>query len=109
MVINLTVENSVEAKEQVELMQARGFSKDDMYIFAHSKKLEHDIADVLHTDEVGLIEEGPFIGIKNLFSSRGDELRSRMQVAGLTPAEASIAEQQLDLGKLVLVINNESA
>ena len=106
MVIKRTVENVVQAKEQVDLLVAEGYGHDQIYIFAHDEKREKDITEGLDTEKVGLKEAGLMTSVKNLFSSRGDELRSEMQAAGLTKAEAETAESELDQGKLVIVVNS---
>ena len=45
--------------------------------------------------------------IKNIFTSRGDELRSKMQSVGLTEKEAADAEEELDKGRLVVIANKK--
>lgn len=105
MAMKYTVENAVQAKQKVEELEAQGYSRDDMYLFAHSKEREGHIADVLDTEKVGVSELGFFKSMKNAFSKRGDQLRSDMHAAGLTEAEAETAEEELDHGKLVLIVN----
>lgn len=97
------VENAVQAKKEIEELVARGYSHDDIYIFAHDKKRGDDITDALHTENVGIKEQGFIDSMKNLFSSRGDELRSKMESVGLTTDEANTAERELDQGRLVVV------
>ena len=41
--------------------------------------------------------------MKNVFRSRGDELRSKMVSLGLTENEAAHMEEELDKGKVVIV------
>lgn len=102
----LTVENVVQAKEQVELLEAQGHARDDIYIFAHDKRRDNHISDALETKEVGIAEQGFIDSMKNMFSSRGDELRNKMEAAGLTAEDAADAEEQLDTGKLVIITKN---
>ena len=103
MTVKVTVENVVQAKAQVETLETQGYSRDDIYIFAHSKKRGDDISNALHTEEVGMAEQGFIDSMKNMFSSRGDELRNKMEAAGLSAEEASDAEAELDKGKLVII------
>ncbi len=105
MAIKHTVENVVQAKEEVEKLVAEGYSHDEIYIFAHDEKRGKDITEALETEKVGVAEEGLWSKMKNLVSSRGDELRSQMHAAGLTEDEAATAESELDLGKLVIIAN----
>lgn len=99
------VENVIQAKEQVEKLEEQGYSRDDIYIFAHSEDRAKDISDALHTENVGVEEQGFIDSMKNMFSSHGDELRSKLGSAGLTEAQAESAETILDTGKLVIIAN----
>ncbi|MFJ7934378.1 general stress protein [Sporosarcina sp. NPDC096371] len=107
MTVNLTVENVVQAKNEVEKLEMQGYSKDDIYIFSHSKKLSGNISDKLHTEEVGIEEQGFIDSMKNLVASRGDELRNKMEATGLSATEAANAEAQLDTGKLVIIAKKQ--
>ncbi|MDW0110277.1 general stress protein [Sporosarcina aquimarina] len=105
MVEKFYVENAVQAKEKVEELVTKGYTHDDIYIFAHDKKRGSDINDALDTEEAGMKEQGFLDSMKNMFSSRGDELRSKMHGAGLTEDDAAAAESELDKGKLVVIAN----
>ena len=107
MIVNITVENVVQAKAQVESMEAQGYSRDDIYIFAHSEKRSDDISEALNTEEVGIEEQGFIDSMKNMFSSRGDELRNKMEAAGLSTVEAADAEAILDTGKIVIIAKKQ--
>lgn len=101
----IIVENVVQAKEQVEKLELQGYSRDNIYIFAHSEDRGEDITDALHTESVGMEEQGFVDSMKNMFSSRGDELRLKLGAAGLSEAQAESAESILDTGKLVIIAN----
>ncbi|MEK3933755.1 general stress protein [Sporosarcina sp. FSL W7-1349] len=103
MTVKKTVENAVQAKQEIENLVTQGYTHDDIYIFAHDKKRGDDITEALDTEKVGMSEQGFLDSMKNMFSSRGDELRSKMEAAGLTEQEAADAEKELDQGKLVLI------
>lgn len=105
MTIKKTVENVVQAKETVEELIKDGYTHDEIYIFAHDERRGSDITEALETENVSISDEGVLNKLKNLFSSRGDELRSKMQGAGLSEAEADTAEAELDEGKLVIIAN----
>lgn len=107
MTVNLTVENVLQAKEEVEKLELRGYSRDEIYIFSHSKKRGDHISEALQTEEVGISEQGFIDSMKNMFVSRGDELRSKMEAAGLSVNEAANAEAQLDTGKLVIIAKKQ--
>lgn len=103
MTIKNTVENVVQAKEKIEELVTQGYTHDDIYIFAHDKTRANHITDALDTENVGMKEQGFLDSMKNMFSSRGDELRSKMEAAGLSTAEAADAEKELDQGKLIII------
>lgn len=106
MTLKLTVENAVQAKEEIEKLETQGYSRDNIHIFAHFKERANDINDALDTKEVGVKEQGFLESMKNMFTSRGDELRSKMEAAGLSKDEAADAEKELDQGKLVILAHN---
>jgi hypothetical protein len=103
MTIKLIVENAVQAKKEIDDLATKGYTHDDIYIFAHDKRRSDNITDALNTEEVGMKEQGFLDSMKNMFSSRGDELRSKMEAAGLSSQEADAYEKELDEGKLVII------
>lgn len=104
MIVKLTVENAVQAKSEIERLESQGYDDDNIYLFAHDPKRQHDIADALDTEDAG----SGFMGkLKNFTTSRGDQLRSDMQSAGLTEAEAAQYEEELDKGKLVIIATKD--
>ena len=103
MTVKTTVENAVQAKVEIEKLVKEGFTHDDIYIFAHDKKRGGNISDALDTEDVGIKEQGFLDSMKNMFTSRGDELRNKMEAAGLSTEEAATAEEELDQGKLVII------
>lgn len=107
MTLRMTVENAVQAKEAIERMEAQGYSRDHIHVFAHDKNREENINDALDTESVGVGEEGLFSSMKNVVSSRGDELRSELAAVGLTEDEAAEYEEELDQGKLVIIANKD--
>ena len=107
MTIKRIVENAVQAKKEIEDLTTQGYTHDDIYIFAHDKKRSDDITDALDTESVGMAEQGFLNSMKNMFTSRGDELRNKMEAAGLTAEDAADAERELDHGKLVVIANKK--
>ncbi|RNF39109.1 general stress protein [Planococcus salinus] len=105
MTVKLTVENALQAKTEIDKLVAQGYEHDDIYIFAHDKKRTKDVSDALDTGSVGMKEQGFLDSMKNMTSSRGDELRAKLAAAGLSDQEAEEYEEILDEGKLVIVAN----
>ena len=105
MTLKMTVENALQAKKEIEKLETQGYTLDDIYIFAHDKKRTKDITKALDTEEVGVKEQGFLDSMKNMTSSRGDELRAKLAAVGLSDQEAEQYEEELDKGKLVIVAN----
>nr|WP_263324203.1 general stress protein [Neobacillus sp. Marseille-Q6967] len=97
------VENGVQAREGIELLMTQGYTTEEIYLLAHDKKRTEDLTHNLGTSEIGLDEQGLLGSIANVFRSRGDELRAKLESLGLTAEEADRYEQQLDLGKVIVV------
>ena len=97
------VENGLQAKETIEQFMHQGFTKDDIYLFAHDKDRSEHLTEATDTNNVGISEQGFFDQLSNVFRSRGDELRSKMQSVGLSEAEAGQYEMELDRGRVVIV------
>lgn len=107
MTVTKVVENGVQAKAAIEELETQGYHRDHIYIFAHYAKRSEDIAKELGAETVGMKEEGLMNTIKNLFSSQGDELRTKLQAVGLSAEQADLAEKELDQGRLVIVAHEQ--
>ncbi|PLT30256.1 general stress protein [Peribacillus deserti] len=102
------IENGVQAKEQIDSLSGTGFGEENIYLFAHDKDRSEHLTENTNTQEIGMKEQGFLSSVKNVFNSRGDELRSKMQSLGLTKEEADQYEKELDKGKVVLVASDEA-
>jgi Heat induced stress protein YflT len=100
------VENGVQAKEKIDQLSSTNFTQENIYLFAHDKNRSEHLTGATDTESVGLKEQGLLDSVKNLFNSRGDELRNRMTNLGLTETEASQYEKELDKGKVVIVASD---
>jgi tRNA A37 N6-isopentenylltransferase MiaA len=101
------VENGVHALETIKTLQAEGYQKDDIHLFAHSEEREEHLTEAIQTSEMGMGDQGLMNSIGNLFKKRGDELRSQFEALGLSQQEADTYEKELDNGRLVLVAAKE--
>lgn len=97
------VENGVQAKEAIEQFLNRGYTKDEVYLLAHDKNRSKDLTEALETKDVGVSEQGAFDLVANVFRSRGDELRSKIESLGLSGVEAQQYEKELDQGRVLIV------
>lgn len=102
------VENGVQAREGIQLFMAQGYTTEEIYLLAHDEKRTDDLTEALGTSEVGLEEQGIFGSLANVFRSRGNELRAKLESLGLTEAEADEYEKELDLGKVILVASKSA-
>ncbi|WP_425481188.1 general stress protein [Metabacillus lacus] len=97
------LENGVQAVEKIEQLEVEGFKKDNIYLFAHDSNRSKHLTENTNTESVGITDQGIFTAVKNVFSSRGDELRAKFEGVGLSKEEAEKYEEELDYGKVVLV------
>ncbi|MEH7111131.1 general stress protein [Neobacillus niacini] len=102
------VENGVEAKQEIAQFMLQGYTKSEIYLLAHDENRSEHLTDALDINEVGVSEQGVFDSIANVFRSRGDELRSKLQSLGLSAAAAERCEEEMDHGK-VIVLASKSA
>lgn len=97
------VENGVQAKKEIEQLLGHGFTKDEIYLLAHDKTRSEDLTGTLDLAEIGVAEQGVFNSVANVFRSRGDELRSKLESLGLSEAAAARCEEEMDHGKVIVL------
>lgn len=98
------VRNHTEAASLVTALSQDGFSKEDIYVFAHDKDESKQLTEATNSGAVGLKEQGLSGSVGNVFKGRGDELRSKFQSLGMNEAEY---EEQLDRGLLVVIATDQ--
>lgn len=101
------VENGTQAVQEVENLRQSGYDHDRIFVIAHDSDKTSRIAEASDANNVGIKEEGVFDAIANLFRSRGDELRAKIESLGFTEAEAGFYEKQLDLGKVLVIAKKD--
>lgn len=97
------VENGVQAKREIDQLMMQGYTKDDIYLLAHDKNRSEDLTDSLDVNDISVEEQGVFDSLANVFRSRGDELRTKLESLGLSSDDAERYEEELDHGKVVVV------
>ncbi|WP_226669121.1 general stress protein [Metabacillus litoralis] len=97
------VENGVQASEMIAELTSQGYTKDEIYLFAHDLTRSKHLTEHTDTNNIGLTEEGIFDKIARVFRSRGEDLQIRMASIGLSQSEAVRLEEELDDGKVVIV------
>ncbi|PWA10430.1 general stress protein [Pueribacillus theae] len=96
--------NDQELINAVNELSSQGFDKDNLYVMAHDSDREDRLADQSDANEVGLKELGLGSAVKNLFSSEGDQLRTKLEELGFSEMEAEQYERKLDDGKVLLIV-----
>lgn len=97
------VNNGLEAVDVVNDLHRQGYAQDEIYVLAHEKDRTDRLADVTDANKVGMAEEGMLDTIANLFRSRGDELRNKIESMGFSSYEAGRYESELDTGKVLVM------
>ena len=103
------VENGLEARKEIDQFIIEGYTKDEIYLLAHDHNRSEHLTDKLDINEIGIGEQGVFKSIANVFRSRGDELRSKLESLGLSAAAAERYEEEMDHGRLVVIATKKTA
>ncbi|MFC5711812.1 general stress protein [Thalassorhabdus alkalitolerans] len=96
-----------EVMEKVESLKSQGINENNIYVLSHDKQHTNQLADETDANTVGTTETGLDTTVKNLFRKKGDELRAKMQEMGIDEAEANELEEELDEGKILVVVKDE--
>jgi len=97
------VNNGLEAFDVVNDLHRQGYGEKEIYVLAHESDRTNRLADAASANTVGIAEEGMFDAMANLFRSRGDALRSKIESMGFNTFEASMYESELDRGKVLVM------
>ena len=108
MAVMKSVENGVQAKSVIETFEREGYHRNHIHIFAHSDKRAEDLANFFNVDAgaSGESNGGFFESIKNLFKDSSNDLDGQLSGIGLNEHERTIAHNDLNDGKLVIVAHN---
>jgi hypothetical protein len=96
------VDSAREVREAVAEFARRGYAKDTIFILTHDERRTETLAESTDTHEIGMIDEGVFNAVANLFRSQGDALRAKMVSMGIGPQHAGDLEAELDKGRILL-------
>ncbi|CAG9620023.1 general stress protein [Sutcliffiella rhizosphaerae] len=99
-------QNDEQVVGAVQELKAQGVHDDDIYVITHDDDRTRRIADNADANTVGAGEVGMDTYVKNIFRSKGDELRAKFQELGFSAPEAEQLEDKLDQGKIILVIKD---
>ncbi|WP_226579962.1 general stress protein [Halobacillus litoralis] len=90
----------------VKRLKDEGIDNQDIYILSHDDDRTDRIAKNVNANTIGLSEQDVKHIISNLFSKQGDELRTKLQEIGFSEQEAEEYEEDLDEGKVLLIVTN---
>jgi hypothetical protein len=103
------VDNGARAMEEINTLHRQGYLPEDIFVLAHDKDRTEYLAGAADVNTITLEEEGVIKSIANMFRSRGDELRSKLEAMGCSPREAEMHEAELDRGKVIIMARARSA
>jgi hypothetical protein len=98
------VSTEEQAIREIRAFQREGYTLDEIYVLAHDSETTEGLSKLMNTNTVGMMEEGITGSFANLFRSRGDQLRSKMQTLGLSKAQTDQFEKELDKGKILVMV-----
>lgn len=100
------VTTAMDALHAVRELNRRGYKQDDIYVLAHDSEQTKELADATDTNQISMTEEGVLNSVANVFRSRGEEIRSKLQSIGITETEAERYEEELDQGRVLVITHN---
>jgi hypothetical protein len=99
--------NDEQLATDVNLLKDRGVEKENVYILSHDDDRTERIADNAGANTIGMKEMDFGDTVGNLFNSKGEELRTKLKEMGFSDAEADKYEEEMDEGKVLLIVTNE--
>ncbi|CAH1193713.1 General stress protein 17M [Paenibacillus plantiphilus] len=100
------VTTAMDALHAVRELNRRGYKQDDIYVLAHDSEQTKELADATDANQISMTEEGVLNSVANVFRSRGEEIRSKLQSIGITETEAERYEEELDQGRVLVITHN---
>ncbi|WP_127588563.1 general stress protein [Paenibacillus koleovorans] len=92
-----------DAQNKIRQYNSEGFDREHIYVLTHTPEGTEYVAESTGASEIGMAQEGMLNSIANLFRSRGDELRAKMEALDVPESEAERLEEELDQGKIVIL------
>ncbi|WP_330949420.1 general stress protein [Virgibacillus sp. MG-45] len=98
--------NDEQLANDVNKLKENGVRKEDIYILAHDDDRTDRIASNAGANTIGMEEMDLKDMVGNLFRKQGDELRTKMKEMGFSQVEAEKYEEDMDEGKVLLMVEN---
>ncbi|SDJ76287.1 general stress protein [Sediminibacillus albus] len=96
--------NDEQLQQDVNKLSQKGVDKNNVYVLSHDKERTKRIADNAEANTIGLNEMDLSSAVGNMFSKKGDELRTKLKEVGLSEVEADNYEEEMDKGKVLLIV-----
>lgn len=95
--------------EDAVLRAIRGFREEghslsEIYVLAHDDDQTEGLSRLTDTNTIGIMEEGMAAAFANLFRSRGNQLRAKLEALGISASEADRYESELDKGRIMVLV-----
>nr|WP_219914570.1 general stress protein [Thalassobacillus sp. CUG 92003] len=100
--------NDEKLIDDVGKLKDKGISRDNVYVLTHDDDRTKRIATNADANTIGFSEQDFKNAVGNMFSKKGDELRSKLQEVGFSEQEAEDYEDDMDEGKVLLIVTNSS-
>ncbi len=97
------VDNGTEAVETIRELKATGYTGDQLFVLAYDEKRTDLTAEAAGVRPVFPESDAREMADLQIFRSDAEELRKRIADMGFSEAEASYYEEQLELGKVLVV------
>ncbi|WP_426449786.1 general stress protein [Paenibacillus sp. S-38] len=88
----------------VQAFREEGHSLDEIYVLAHDGDTVSELSRLTDANTIGVMEEGMATAFANLFRSRGDQLRAKMESLGISALDAERYEEELDKGRIMVLV-----
>ncbi|TDL30846.1 general stress protein [Jeotgalibacillus sp. S-D1] len=99
--------NDETLEETIGKLRKDGVRDDDIYVLSHDNDHVRRNRKSTDANKIGVSETGVGTALKNVFRSKGDKLRSKMEEMGFESEKADELEEELDKGKTLLVVANQ--
>ncbi|MGP4071746.1 general stress protein [Piscibacillus sp. B03] len=101
--------NDEQLVNDVQKLKKNGIDNTEMYVLSHDDDRTERIASNARANTIGFSEQDMKNFLNNMFNKKGDELRTKLQEMGLSEDEAEEYEEDMDEGKVLLIVNSQKA
>ncbi|KZZ83488.1 MULTISPECIES: general stress protein [Bacillaceae] len=99
--------NDEHLKESIDKIRKDGVRDEDIYILSHDNDHVRRSRKETDANKVGVKVTGLGTATKNIFRSKDDKLVVKMQKIGFDTKKAEELEEELDKGKVLLIVTNQ--